>query len=228
MNNQPNDTRLNYDDCSYKEKLRRTIGPGLYSLNVPYNDCLDCSKDIPADPSLRFQSYGPNVCTMKTAVDDSSELLGLNYRLTKCNADEYLPGKYNATGACNIRGDTNPRACLAPREDTRLSNPPCTLKETGINRWEWLCWDPQERAIEGFDRVPVNYRMVAKDNHVPCLETPQDQSGFLPKYDNATNTAYILNKWNIPSGGATNMFAPGYPFGYKSYNLPCSRDISTM
>ena len=127
------DTRLNYDSCSYKEKLRRTVGPGLYQLESPYNDCADCSQDIPADPSLRYQNYGQNTCSMKKAVDDSSELLGLNYKNTKCNADEYIPGKYEKSG-CFIRGNTDPRACTAPREDTRLSNPPCTLKETGINR----------------------------------------------------------------------------------------------
>jgi len=90
--NTPNDTRLIYDECTYKEKLKRTVGPGLYNLNVPYNDCADCSKDIPADPSLRYQKWGPNTCTMKESIDDSSELLGLNYKLSKCNADEYLPG----------------------------------------------------------------------------------------------------------------------------------------
>ena len=26
------DTRLNYDSCSYKEKLRRTVGPGIISV----------------------------------------------------------------------------------------------------------------------------------------------------------------------------------------------------
>ena len=42
----PNDTRLNYDDCSYDEKLKRSIGPGLYTINVPSNDCKDCAQDI--------------------------------------------------------------------------------------------------------------------------------------------------------------------------------------
>jgi len=216
--NQANDTRLNSDDCSYKEKLRRSIGPGLYSVNTPYNDCLNCPKDIPADPSLRFQNYGPNLCTMKTAVDDSSELLGLNYKSSKCNADSYLPGRYTAKGNCAITGNSGPRDCFAPQEDTRLSNPPCTLKETGINRWEWLCWDPQERAIEGFDRVPTNYRMVAKDNHVPCLETPADQSVFFPPINVRTDTTpNILDKWKIPNP----LYSPGNPNGVVNYNIKC-------
>jgi hypothetical protein len=211
------DTRLNYDSCSYKEKLRRTVGPGLYQLETPYNDCLDCSQDIPADPSLRYQKYGQNMCSMKKSVDDSNELLGLNYKNTKCNAEQFVPGKYEKSG-CFIRGTTDPRQCTAPREDTRLSNPPCTLKETGINRWEWLCFDPQERAIEGFDRVPVNYRMVAKDNHVPCLEEPLDQSMFQPNNDANLNQ---LEKWKTCSGD-NKLYTPGYPYGSMYTGVSCN------
>ena len=215
--NQYIDTRLNYDSCSYKEKLRRTVGPGLYQLESPYNDCRDCSQDIPADPSLRYQAYGQSTCNMKKAVDDSSELLGLNYRNTKCNAEEYIPGKYEKTG-CDIRGNTNPRACMAPREDTRLSNPPCTLKETGINRWEWLCFDPQERAIEGFDRIPVNYRMVAKDNHVPCIEQPADQSMFQP--GNSKASMNKLDDWK-KCNKDNKLYTPGYPYGSLYTGVSC-------
>jgi hypothetical protein len=216
--NQPNDTRLIYDSCSYNEKLKRTIGPGLYSLNRPYNDCIDCKSTVPDDPSMRFQAYGPNTCTMKTAVDDSSELLGLNYKKSKCNLDEYTPGNYVSTSGCSINVQNNPRDCWAPREDTKLSNPPCNLKGTGINRWDWLCYDPQERAIEGFDRVPVNYRMVAKDNHVPIIDTPQDQSVFFPT-NNTVDNADIINNWQ--KGNARNLYAPGNPQGNINYGLKC-------
>lgn len=215
--NQPNDTRLSYDSCSYNEKLKRTIGPGLYALNQPYNDCIDCKSTLPDDPALRYQAYGPNTCTMKTAVDDSSELLGLNYRKSKCNADEYTPGNYTPKAGCVINTD-NPRECWAPREDTKLSNPPCNLKGTGINRWEWLCYDPQERAIEAFDRVPVNYRMVAKDNHVPIIDTPQDQTVFFPSNNIEDNT---MNNWQ--KGNAQNLYAPGNPHGSINYNLRCNK-----
>ena len=74
--NQYIDTRLNYDSCSYKEKLRRTVGPGLYQLDSPSNDCFECYRDVPADPALRYQSYGHNTCSMKKAVDDSRTLVG--------------------------------------------------------------------------------------------------------------------------------------------------------
>jgi len=212
------DTRLNYDSCSYKEQLKRSVGPGLYQLETPYNDCKECFQDVPNDPALIYQNYGQNTCSMKKAVDDSSELLGLNYKKTKCNAYEYLPGIYQSTG-CHIKGADKPRSCIIPREDTRLSNPPCTLKETGINRWEWLCFDPQERAIEAFDRVPVNYRMVAKDNHVPVIELPEDQSVFLPK-DNSSKLITNLDEWKNKSKGNL-AYSPGYPYGTMYPSVKC-------
>jgi hypothetical protein len=193
--NTPNDTRMKYDFGSYQEELARSIYPGIYQLNSPYNDCNNCGVTIPDDPYIRYQGYGQNTCTMKKAVDDLSELSGLNYKNSKCNKDAYSPNSYNSSG-CKTRINTEARKCAIPTESCRLSNPPCTLKETGINRWEWLCWDPQERAIEGFDRVPTNYRMVAKDNHVPCLETPADQSVFFPPINVRTDTTpNILDKW---------------------------------
>lgn len=216
----PNDTRLIYDENSYNEKLKRSIGPGLYTINVPNNDCRDCSQDIPADPSLRYQSYGPSTCTMKGAVDDSSELLGLNHKLSKSNNKQYLPGSYTATGVCNISGTTDSRKCNNPQENTRLSNPPTTLRATGINRWEWLCFDPQSKAIEEFDRVPINYRMVAKDNHTPIIEKLDNQDKFLPsnKYDEIPESP--LEKWKLGKS-AMHPYAPGYPYGTLDNNLKC-------
>lgn len=217
MNNKPNDTRLIYDSCSYNEKLKRTIGPGLYALNTPYNDCVYCPGMIQDDPALRYQSYGHSTCSMKEAVDDSSELLGLNYKKTKCSTDEYRPGGYQSKGPCLVNTTSDPRQCFAPREDTRISNPANTLKGTGINRWEWLPEDPQEKALEAFDRIPVNYRMVAKDNHVPIIEEPMDQSRFFPKSNVTMDDP--LKEWK--KGNALDMYAPGNPLGSINVNHNC-------
>jgi hypothetical protein len=108
---------------------------------------------------------------------------------------------------------------MVPREDTRLSNPPCTLKETGINRWEWICYDPQDKAIEDFDRIPVNYRMVAKDNHVPCIEKPMDQSVFFP---NSKQNNDNLDSWKN-NNKMNKLYTPGYPDGSMYSGVSCNR-----
>lgn len=196
---------LNTDSCSYQEQLRRSIGPGMYMLGTPANDCggNSCKRDVSADPYLRYQAWGPGTCAPGAAVDDGSELRGLNYKSSKCSADSYLPGKYKSANACAVPGNTDPRACVAPTENTRLSNPPCTLRGTGWNRWEWLCWDPQERATIPFE-WNVSYRIVAKDNHTPCIERPMDQSDLLPPptSDDVPHTVYA----------GCGAQAPGNPF----------------
>lgn len=209
-------TSLGTDSCTYQEKLRRSIGPGMYMLGTPGADCTyDCSKDIPSDPSIRYQAYGPGTCVPGSAVNDGSELLGLNYKASKCSADAYMPGKYSTQGTCyaGARGkEANPRSCLAPVESTRLSNPPCTLRATGWNRWEWLCWNPQDRAVIPFE-WNVSYRIVSKDNHVPCLEEPMDQSGFMPHPNASTPKTHA-------AATITCGQSPGNPFNASA--VPCS------
>ena len=206
--NTPNDTRLKYDYGSYQEQLSRSIYPGLYQLNSPFNDCNNCGVTIPDDPYIRYQNYGQNTCTMKKAVDDSSELAGLNYKNSKCNKDAYTPNSYISTG-CVVKTTNDVRKCSTPTESCRLSNPPCNLKETGINRFDPLCWDPQQKALESFDRIGVNNRMLMKDNHVPLIETPDDNSKFIPMSKNENSTD--LDKWATLHRDNKN-YSPGYPF----------------
>lgn len=172
---------LRYDPCSYEERLKATTYPGVYSLNTPANDCKKCDQDIPADPYIRYQTWGLTTCPPGSAIDDHSELLGLPRKASECPTKQHLPGNTPASGRCAApsAADASPLSCRTPTEPTRLSNPPCTLRSTGINRWEWLCEDPQKRAMIPF-QTNINYRMVAKDNHRACYPTPLDQSALLP------------------------------------------------
>lgn len=204
-------TSLKQDACSYTEQLRRSVGPGMYMLSVPANDCGPCGKDIPADPSLRYQAWGPGFCTPGSAVDVGSELLGMNYKATKCSREQFMPGKYSgpAHGACAPAGTQPARKCMAPVESTRLSNPPCTLRGTGWNRWEWLCYDPQDKAIMPFE-WNTSYRTVVKDNHKPCIPTPVDQTPLMPPtINNMADPSDNTYFWTPPKGCGAE--APGNP-----------------
>jgi hypothetical protein len=223
--NIPNDTRLKYDSGSYQEELKRSIFPGIYQLNSPYNDCNDCGVIIPDDPFLRYQNYGQNTCSMKKAIDDSTELSGLNYKNSKCNKDAYFPNSYVSTG-CKTKYSGDVRKCAIPTESCRLSNPPCTLKETGINRYDPLFWNPQDTVLEQFDRIGVNYRMVAKDNHIPLVETPQDQNIFFPLMNKDVVDGGDLNHWQDLNKNNKN-YSPGYPFGEPTYLLSCKQQINS-
>lgn len=171
--------RLRYDTCSYDQRLKETTSPGLYMLNTPYNEC--DAADLPADPYMRYQAYGPATCPPGAAVDDHSELLGITRRASECPTKQYLRKDPLPVGQCPKKRAAGASAGVVRpiTEPTRLSNPPCTLRGTGINRWQWLPENPQDRAIPGFE-LNVNYRTVAKDNYRPCLFVPQDPSPLLP------------------------------------------------
>lgn len=205
--------RLPYDPCSYEEKLRQSVGPGMYMIGRPANDCTPCDQDIPADPYLRYQAWGPGSCAPGSAIDVSSDLLGLPRKTTKCAADGYAPGK-GVPNKCFAPGTRDPRKCMAPTEDTRLSNPPCSLRGTGWNRWEWLCYDPQDKAIVPFE-WNVSYRIVAKDNHKALIEKPLDQEAAFPKnMGMEKDPSAAFANWRPPHGCAgptpAMLSAPAY------------------
>jgi hypothetical protein len=141
-------------------------------LNTPLLKSDDCFYD---DPYIRMDKTGVSVCTDKELIDVDSELMGLNVKNTKCPSKKF---QANSESYCK---QTVLKSCPSlSSEDTRLSNPPCTLRGTGWNRWEWLCENPQNAAILPFE-TNVNYRMIVKDNHRPCIPTLMDNSLALPE-----------------------------------------------
>jgi hypothetical protein len=192
---------LKSDSCSYQEKLGRSVGPGMYMLSTPPNDLNDCGRDIPADPSLRYQTYGPTLCPVGSSIDISSDLRGLNRKNTKCATEQF---ENSLPEACKVRGTQGARECGTPQEASRLSNPPCTLRSTGWNRWEWLCYDPQEKATMPFDYF-ISNRIMMKDNHVPCLPTPQNHTNTLPA--TKADPLNTLSGWKAVEG--TGAEPPG-------------------
>jgi hypothetical protein len=64
---------------------------------------------------------------------------------------------------------------------SRLTNPTCTLRGTGWNRFQPMCLNSQDKSRWFFPgRNGINNRLVAKDNHCPRIPVPMDQSASLP------------------------------------------------
>lgn len=164
--------RLNYDACTYVHNLRQSIGSADYQLGTPIPHCQPCFAN---DPSLRLGVGNAGAtCKNKPLVDVDSELHGITRPATNCPTQKFIP---NAP-YCELTPVKDCRDAM-PAEDTRLSNPSCTLRGTGWNRWEWLCQNPQDKVFVPFD-YNVNNRLVVKDNHRPCIPDPLDQSLALP------------------------------------------------
>lgn len=164
--------RLNYDWNAYQHELRQSVGTGMYVLGRPAVHEKPCFPlDADRKPSAQLPS---STCGDRELVDVSSELLGITRRASNDPNQDYFPGD----GAC-MKNQSLRDCGNIHSEDTRLSNPPATLKSTGWNRWEWLCRDPQHQAFVPFD-YNISNRLVVKDNHRPYLQRPIDQSAALP------------------------------------------------
>jgi hypothetical protein len=137
-------TSLGYDACSFKQSLNDTLAPGMYVLGTP----LPMREDCDGPRGLR--------------TDASSELMGLKRRETKCA--EKLYGGEGAGGLhCEPPGPVASRLRHLRAEDTRVSNPPSTMRGSGMNRWTPLCEQPQDHALKPFEHIPYNDRRRAKD-----------------------------------------------------------------
>ena len=194
--------RLNYDSCSYKQEISESVGPGEYQLGTPNISCVDC---FAVDPQLIMQRSGNSVSKDMPMIDVDSELLNLNRKLTNCSQKEFIP-KFDKDGNIdNSIEQVHFENCNIPtRENTRLSNPACNLRGTGINRFEWLCNDPQERVLMPFE-TNVSNRLVVKDNHRPILAKPIDQSIFFPTDNNEPIKVNIAKAPSVPISTGVNL-----------------------
>lgn len=213
-------SRLNNDTCTYKTNLRQSVGVGNYYTGQPRQDCHIC---FPEDTSTQFgsQNIGPVQkgiygATSKNAplIDVSSDLLGITRNASNCPTDKFQKkdNQNNENNKGNGKSEKYvfdfPKVCRGIRtEDTRLSNPSCTLRGTGINRWEWLCSNPQDNVTAPFD-YNISNRLVAKDNHRPHLPNPINQAPLLPPL-NFSNEMY-KSPW---------MSCQSRP-GYDKYSFP--------
>jgi len=186
---------MRFDDGTYKHDLAQSVGSGDYMINRPRNDCKGC---LPVTAGVFLDGYGVSSCD-RELIDVDSELIGITRKASQCPTDQYIATNKPSCKTSKVR-ECNELA----REDTRLSNPASTLRGTGINRWEWLCKNPQRTALVPFDYL-IGNRLVVKDNHRPCVPTPTSQNDALPPSKNMNVHYDWSSRLNTPNKG---LFAP--------------------
>ena len=182
-----------YDVPAYEAAIRQSTGPLSYMLDPVRNDA-----PVPArlsEPGF-ISKVGVSITHKRPLIDVESDLLGLDIKYSKDPNQMYRP-RCPQCGTCTdgypcgggiTGGCTNcqeqlfnlPRLSFN-RDYTRISNPKCTAREVGINRFQPLNIQPQdEKRWLHQAEVGINYRMVVKDNHVPCIPVPMHQTNVLP------------------------------------------------
>lgn len=176
-------TSLKYDPCNVDLEARASLGPGMYVLETP-ESLFEKQQVFHLNPYLR-NSIRPGTSYSPQWVDIHSDLTGRVRPNSKCPDHQYQKGT-----TCGLE-----KSIIQPidsevlfTEDTRISNPPCTLRERGVNRWQWICEDPQERKLSEFENdirfQGVQSRIVIKDNHKPIMPRPIDPTSTLPPKEN--------------------------------------------
>ena len=164
--------RRTYDGCKTGDDLRVTTGPGRYQLDAPPQYCNAC---FAPEPTIHQQRWGASQNSTYAKTDVESDLLNINRPTTKTVCNQYNPVK----DKINNGGQTQTKECSFPQTHSRLVDPPCTLRSSGWNRWEWLCDNPQETVMMPFDNL-VTTRLASKDQYRPCIPKPIDSSAILP------------------------------------------------
>ena len=171
--------RANDDPSQIRQALVQTTGPARYVFARPVPDPHTRAR-VPIDPRASTQGMPVSTCKGVPLVDVDSDLIGITRRYGKCSDAKYDPRRNRLK--CDVKPLIFTRGVATPldTEDCRLQNPPCTLRGTGINRFQWLCEDPQNAALQPFSTA-IDYRTIAKDNHHPLIETPLVDAAVPPK-----------------------------------------------
>ena len=183
--------RLEYDTCAYEQELNQSTGTGRYVLNVPsVSNCEPCYASDPRYGQVQQGSSTVGKSIYKN-VDVESDLLGQTRLASRCQTQNFMP-------SCEAPELSHYKDCPLVSEETRTTNPPCNLRGTGWNRWEWLCKNPQDRVAIPFD-YQVSTRIVFKDNHRPCIPNPFDQYSAWPQPTDQPICENIVRTCGVPT-----------------------------
>jgi len=172
-------TRVRHDLPKMAENNEISTGPGRYRLGVP--NAYGNAVFVP-DVTTRMQKWGASHDMTSTKTDVESDLWNIGRPTTRTVCGQYMPEEGAAVAA---RLTSMPEADF-PQTHARLVDPPCTLRGSGWNRWEWLCDNPQENVMmpfawaldtrhankDQFHRklmsAPLGSGPVARDNQLVC------------------------------------------------------------
>jgi hypothetical protein len=161
-------TRYKHDVGKMVENNEISTGPGRYRLGVPnaYGDAT-----FAPNPTVRMQKWGASHDMTSTKTDVESDLRNLARPSTRTVCGQYKPEEGAAVAA---RLTAMPESEF-PQTHARLVDPPCTLRGSGVNRWEWLCQNPQENVFVPFE-WNVDSRHAAKDSYYHAMDKPLEKS----------------------------------------------------
>jgi hypothetical protein len=132
-----------------------------YAGRYAFTPLRNCPTAFPVNPTIRMQQSGASWVTGKWKTEVESDLMGVGRPSPRwhCDSLSYNP----STNEINQAGLSHPPDESSPLTFNRLTNPPCTLRATGWNRWQPLFHNPQ-----------VSYE-TPFDFHIPSREADKEK-----------------------------------------------------
>ena len=154
-------TRPKWDDFHQEDDMRITSYAMRYHLNPPV---ANCQTTYPVNSTIRIQKSGDSWVSGQWRTDVESDLRGINRFATKIRSEIHEPltqfdprNNHMSQVSLSHAPDEN-----FPMAFNRLSNPPCTLRATGWNRFDYLLRNPQETFETPFDFF-IPSRLIDKE-----------------------------------------------------------------
>jgi len=161
-------TRYKHDVGKMLENNEISTGPGRWALGVP--NAYGNAAFVPTVTTIN-QKWGAAHDMTSTKTDMESDLKNLGRPTVRTTCGQYQPEQGLAVAD---RLTAMPEAEF-PQTASHLVDPPCTLRGTGINRWQWLCENPQENVMVPFEYL-VDSRHAAKDAVYNAMDQPLENS----------------------------------------------------
>ena len=194
-------TRYRHDLSKMTENQEISTGPGRWVLGVP--NVYGNAAFVPT-PTMINQRWGASHNMESTKTDMESDLRTLGRPTVRTTCGQYQPGVGLAANAV-----LTPMPEVAfPQVASHLVDPPATLRGTGINRWEWLDTNPQERVLIPFEHR-VDTQMASKDQVFdPVYKTG---TGFGGAYSGGPGSMSVLPAPRPPRKGEPASFNDRIP-----------------
>jgi len=148
-------TRYKHDVGKMVENNEISTGPGRWALGVP--NAYGNAVYVPNVTTIN-QKWGASHIMSSTKTDVESDLTNRGRPTVRTTCGQYQPEE----GLLLAQQLTPMPESNFPQTSSHLVDPPCTLRGTGINRWQWLCENPQENVMVPFEYL-ADSRHASKD-----------------------------------------------------------------
>lgn len=148
-------TRSKWDDIHQADDARISSYAGRYAF-VPFRNC---PNSYPTNTTTRIQESGASWVKGMWKTEVESDLIGIGRPSSRWRETDL---QYNpVTNKINNLPLEHAHDESSPNTFNRLSNPPCTLRATGWNRWDVTFHNPQDTFETPFD-FHIPSRMIDK------------------------------------------------------------------